>query len=50
MHKNKPCPGAAMYYRQIDGEGEALPHCSICHKPVKVKEKVKSKEEEIVDK
>jgi len=38
MKKNSisKCHGVMVYYRQIDGEGEVLPHCSLCHKPAKL--------------
>jgi len=27
------CHGVKVYFRQIDGKGEALPHCSFCNEP-----------------
>lgn len=32
-------PAVKVYFRQIDGKGEALPHCSFCHQPTKVEKK-----------
>ena len=34
------CPGATIYFRQIDGEGEALPHCSVCHRLCEINEEM----------